>query len=346
MQKTARITRALLVCVLITAATGAVAQQVNVAQAAGQVTDNSGAVIAGATVRMIETQRGIVHSTETDSSGHYILPSLPVGPYRLEAQKESFKTYAQGGIELQVSDHVTLNVVLQAGAVSQVVEVNAGTNAIQTENASVSNVIESKPISELPLNGRYATQLVLTSGASMAAPGGDETGSKSFYSSVVISVAGGQANATNYLLDGGDNNDTFSNVNLPFPFPDALQEFSVETSSLPARNGLHPGGVVNLVTKSGTNRLHGDHAHLHRPEQKPTTFCAISSAAQSAAKLLPTNYSSSPVIRALVNTPRARRARILLHRQLWLVTSPPWLRLDVNRRERQRLLVRRSSATR
>src|SRR5207249_482170 len=98
---------------------------------------------------------------------------------------------------------------------------------------------------------------VLISGASMSAPGGDEVGSKNFYSSVTISVAGGQANGTNYLLDGGDNNDTFSNVNLPFPFPDALQEFSVETSSLPARNGLHPGGVVNLVTKSGTNSFHG-----------------------------------------------------------------------------------------
>jgi len=154
--------------------------------------------------------------------------------------------------------------VLQAGMVNQVVEVSAGAVAIQTEDASVSNVIESKPISELPLNGRYATQLVITSGASMMAPGGDEVGSKSFYSSVTISVAGGQANATNYLLDGGDNNDTFSNVNLPFPFPDALQEFSVETSSLPARNGLHPGGVVNLVTKSGTNGLHGNLFEFYR----------------------------------------------------------------------------------
>jgi hypothetical protein len=73
-----------------------------------------------------------------------------------------------------------------------------------------------------------------------------------------MSVAGGQGNGTNYLLDGGDNNDTFSNVNLPFPFPDALQEFSVQTNALPARNGLHPGGVVNVVTKSGTNQIHGD----------------------------------------------------------------------------------------
>src|SRR5215472_8481680 len=275
MRKTLGITSVLLVCLLMVGATSVFAQQVNVAQASGQVTDTSGAVIAGATVRMIETQRGIVHTVLTDTNGRYVMPGLPVGPYRLEVQKESFKTYVQDGIVLQVNDHVTLNGTLQAGAVSQVVEVNAGATAIQSEGASVSNVIESKPISELPLNGRYATQLVLTSGASMMAPGGDEVGSKSFYSSVVISVAGGQANATNYLLDGGDNNDTFSNVNLPFPFPDALQEFSVETSSLPARNGLHPGGVVNLVTKSGTNALHGNAFEFYRGgafNAKPTAF--------------------------------------------------------------------------
>ncbi len=150
------------------------------------------------------------------------------------------------------------------GSLSETVEVKAAAALIQTENASVSNVVDSQRISELPLNGRYVTQLVLISGASMSAPGGDETGSKNFYSSVTISVAGGQANGTNYLLDGGDNNDTFSNVNLPFPFPDALQEFSVETSSLPARNGLHPGGVVNLVTKSGTNSFHGSAFEFYR----------------------------------------------------------------------------------
>src|SRR5690348_10684038 len=258
-----RVISAMLGCLLI-AAPAALAQQVNVAQASGQVTDNTGAVVPSATVRMIETQRGIVHTAQTDSQGRYVLPGLPVGEYRLEVQKESFKTYVQQGIVLQVNDHVTLNGVLQAGTVSQIVEVNAGAAAVQTEGASVSNVIESKPISELPLNGRYATQLVITSGASMIAPGGDEKGSKNFYSSETISVAGGQANATNYLLDGGDNNDTFSNVNLPFPFPDALQEFSVETSSLPARNGLHPGGVVNLVTKSGTNSLHGSMFEFYR----------------------------------------------------------------------------------
>ncbi|HTD24650.1 MAG TPA: TonB-dependent receptor [Terriglobales bacterium] len=252
------------VVLFASAATLVLAQQINVAQVAGQITDKTGAVIPGASVRMTEVERGVAHTAVTDTGGRYVMPGLPVGAYRLQVQKDSFKTFVQDGIVLQVNDHAMLNIVLEAGAVSQVVEVIGGASTIQTEDASVSNVIESKPIAELPLNGRYATQLVITSGASMMAPGGDETGSKSFYSSVTISVAGGQANATNYLLDGGDNNDTFSNVNLPFPFPDALQEFSVETSSLPAKNGLHPGGVVNLVTKSGTNNLHGNAFEFYR----------------------------------------------------------------------------------
>jgi hypothetical protein len=263
------------ILLLASTATFVFAQQLNVAQISGQVTDSTGAVIPAATVRMTETQRGVVHTAVTDQSGRYVMPGLPVGPYQLQVQKDGFRTYVQSGIELEVGDNITVNTLLKPGMVDQVVEVKAGAAMIQTEEASVANVIESKPISELPLNGRYATQLVLTSGASMMAPGGDETGSKSFYSSVTISVAGGQANATNYLLDGGDNNDTFSNVNLPFPFPDALQEFSVETSSLPARNGLHPGGVVNLVTKSGTNALHGNAFEFYRGgafNAKPVAF--------------------------------------------------------------------------
>ena len=86
----------------------------------------------------------------------------------------------------------------------------------------------------------------------------DLTSSKNYFSADSISVAGGQANGTNYLLDGGEHMDTFSNVNLPFPFPDAIQEFSVQTSSLSAQYGLHAGAVVNAVTKSGTNEFHGD----------------------------------------------------------------------------------------
>jgi len=136
--------------------------------------------------------------------------------------------------------------------------VTGGADMVETQQNAISQVIDNQRMIDLPLNGRQPTQLILISGAAVVAPGGDMTGSKNYASSITISVAGGQANQTNYALDGGDNLDTFSNVNLPIPFPDALQEFSLETSSLPARNGDHPGGLVNVVTKSGTNALHGD----------------------------------------------------------------------------------------
>ena len=129
---------------------------------------------------------------------------------------------------------------------------------VQTQQNTISQVIDQRRIVDLPLNGRDPTQLITISGASINHSDGTNTGSKSFFSSQSISIAGSAGNETNYLLDGGDNNDSFTNVNMPFPFPDALAEFSVETSTLPARNGLHPGGVVNAVTKSGSNQWHGD----------------------------------------------------------------------------------------
>src|SRR5262249_8433042 len=162
------------------------------------------------------------------------------------------------GIELRVGDNIQINVTMRVGAVSERIEVRASTNLVQTQQNTISQVIDQKRIVELPLNGRDPTELITMIGASLNKSDGTNTGSKSFFSSQSISIAGGAGNTTNYLLDGGDNNDSFTNVNMPIPFPDALAEFSVETSTLPARYGLHPGGVVNAVTKSGTNSWHGD----------------------------------------------------------------------------------------
>jgi len=247
-----------LACLFLLSSGRALAQAVANAGVGGQVTDQSGAAVAGATVKMTETERGVPHEATTDSDGRYTIPNLPVGPYRLDATGTGFKTYTQTGIVLQVGDHPAIDVKLDVGAVSETVEVTAGATMVQMEQTSVSQVINQKSIVELPLNGRQATQLVLISGAATVTPAGDMTGSKNYATSITISVGGGQANGTNYLLDGGDNVDTMTNVNLPFPFPDALQEFSVDANALPARNGTQPGGVVNVVTKSGTNGFHGD----------------------------------------------------------------------------------------
>jgi hypothetical protein len=250
--------RILVAAGLLACVSHALGQAVAVAEATGAVVDPSGSSVANASIKMIEVVRGVPHDTKTNGEGRYMLPNLPVGEYRLEASAPGFKTFVQNGIELQVNNHVQLNVALQVGAVSETVEVSAGANLVETQQNAISQVIDQKRMVDLPLNGRQPTQLILISGAAVVAPAGDMTGSKNYASSITISVAGGQANQTNYLLDGGDNLDTFSNVNLPIPFPDALQEFSIETNALPARNGTQPGGVVNAVTKSGSNAFHGD----------------------------------------------------------------------------------------
>ncbi|MBV9085634.1 MAG: carboxypeptidase regulatory-like domain-containing protein, partial [Acidobacteriaceae bacterium] len=234
------------------------AQAVAVAQIAGQVMDATGALVPDAQIRLTQTETGFSRTVTTNAQGSYSLPDLPVGPYVLHVTAPGFKAYEQTGIVLEVGTNIQINATLEVGAVTENVEVSARPSMVETRENSVAQVINERQIVDLPLNGRQPTQLILVSGASTPSPNGNLISSKNYPSSTTMSVAGGQGNATNYLLDGGDNNDTFSNVNLPFPFPDALQEFSVETSSLPARNGLHPGGVVNVLTKSGTNQLHGD----------------------------------------------------------------------------------------
>ena len=233
------------------------AQAVAIAQVSGNVTDQSGSAIPNAQVDMTEVDKQAVHTATTNSQGQYVLPSLPVGPYRMEVKANGFKNYVQTGIVLQVNQNIQVNAVLQVGSISERVEVSAVASMVETKENSISNVVDQQRISELPLNGRQATQLILTLGAAAYGDAGD-TGSKTFYSSTRISVAGGQGNGTAYLLDGGDNTDAMSNVNLPFPFPDALQEFSVETSAVSSRFGIHPGATVNVVTKSGSNSFHGD----------------------------------------------------------------------------------------
>ncbi|MEP6537489.1 MAG: carboxypeptidase regulatory-like domain-containing protein [Bryobacteraceae bacterium] len=250
--------RAALLCALCFGmGVSAYAQSVAIAEVSGTVTDPGGGRIVGAQVTMTETGKQTSRTTPSDESGRYTLANLPVGPYRLDVSAPGFKSYTRSGLVLQVNNNIQLDVVMQIGAVSEKVEVTAAASLVETKENSISNVVDQQRISELPLNGRQVTQLILTLGAAVYGDSGD-TGSKTFYSSTRISVAGGQGNGTAYLLDGGDNTDAMSNVNLPFPFPDALQEFSVETSAVSSRFGIHPGATVNVVTKSGSNALHGN----------------------------------------------------------------------------------------
>ncbi len=240
-----------------TAAPRANAQAVGSGQIQGIVADSTGAAVPSATVEALQQDSGLRRVVTSGSDGGYNLPNLPVGPYQLSASKAGFNTYRQTGILIQVGNNLQINLTLQVGGVTQTVQVDAQASMVQTEDQSVSQVIDAQRVIDLPLNGRQATQLILLSGAATVAPNGDNVGSKNYPSEVSLSVAGSQGTQTEYLMDGADNTDSFSNVNLPFPFPDALEEFSVQTSGLAAQYGFHPGAVVNIVTRQGANAFHG-----------------------------------------------------------------------------------------
>ena len=244
------------ICLILTAVY-AWSQGISTSQVSGVVRDASGSVVPGAQIRLTEADTGALHSTVSNADGQYTLSNLPVGHYNLEVSKQGFATFVQNGIELQVNTNPVINVTLQVGSISQEVVVQATASMVETHQSSVGQVIDQRSVVELPLNGRQATDLIVLSGTTNPAPAGDLNTNKN-YPTVTLSVAGGLANGMSYLMDGGTHNDPFNNLNLPFPFPDALQEFKVETSALPAQYGQHAAAAVNVITKSGTNQLHGD----------------------------------------------------------------------------------------
>jgi hypothetical protein len=246
------------IMILVLAAHGhAAAQAVAGSQLSGVVRDTQGAAIPGVEVTATKTDTGTVRTVFTGGDGAFTLPNLPVGPYQLKVVLQGFNTYIRDGIVLQVGSNPEVNVTLAVGQISEQVTVTANTTLVETRNTGVGQLIDNQRVMELPLNGRQATELIFLSGLATSAPAGDLNTNKNF-PTVTISVAGGQANGITFIMDGGTHNDPFNNLNLPTPFPDALQEFKVETSALPARYGHHAASAVNLVTKSGSNQIHGD----------------------------------------------------------------------------------------
>ncbi len=233
------------------------AQVAGTASLQGTITDSTGAVIPNAAITLTNTATQIKRSATSDGSGLYNFPNVAIGTYSLSVTEAGFQSYTQTNIVLEVGSSIAVNVKMTVGEASQRIEVKAEALALQTEDSSFKQTIDEKTVTEMPLNGRLMTDLITLSGGSAPAPGGDMVGSKNFATSKSISIAGGAGNETTYRLDGGDNMDYMTNVNLPFPFPDAVNQFSVETTALGAQQGQHPGGLVNVVTKSGTNQWHG-----------------------------------------------------------------------------------------
>jgi hypothetical protein len=219
----------------------------------GRVTDESGAVLPGVTVTATQTDTGLTRSVVTDGNGRYVMPNLPTGPYRLEVGLQGFRTYVQTGIVLQVAATPTINAVLSVGSLEETVSVEAAAPLVDVRSTGISEVVEQERILELPLQGRQVTDLIVLAGAAVQ----QAPNNKSQPGSVLTGVAGSLPFGVAYLLDGASHNNPYDNLNMPLPFPDALQEFRVATSGLSADNGVHSGGSVNAVTKSGTNAFHG-----------------------------------------------------------------------------------------
>src|SRR5437667_4601553 len=189
----------------------------------------------------------------TKETVSYVLPNLAVGPYKLEAALPGFRTFLQTGIVLQVNGSPVVNPVLEVGQVSEQVEVQANAAMVETRNAGVGQVIENQRILELPLNGRQVSDLITLAGAAVqTATSRTQNGSAEAY----IQVGGALGYAVDYTLDGASHINFVTGANMPLPFPDALQEFKVETSGVNAQHGT--ASAVGGVTKSGTNELHGD----------------------------------------------------------------------------------------
>jgi len=231
------------------------AQTASTAQITGTVTDQSGAVLPGAEVTATQTDTGISRNALSNETGTYVLPNLPVGPYRLEVSLPGFRSYVRTGIVLQVNSNPVINVTLQVGQVSETVEVQANAALVETRSTGVGTVIENQRILELPLNGRQATDLIFLAGAAVQT---SQSPAWAMKTGVNISVAGGQGYGVAYALDGASHSNFYDATGMPLPFPDALQEFKVATSTQDAQQGVHSGAAVNGVTKSGTNEFHGD----------------------------------------------------------------------------------------
>ncbi len=234
--------------------------QFTTARVNGTVADASGGALAGATVTVEQPATGFMRTTTSDNSGEFLFPTLPVGQYQITVTLNGFSTYTQQGITLATNQNVTLPIQLKVGSVDQKLTVTVNATLVTTDSATLGQLIGQKDIVGLPLNNRYVQQLVfLVPGAQNVTASYCAANCEGgvFPSEQYAKINGAGANGVSYQLDGADYNDTYINTNLPFPNPDAIQDFNVLTDNMSAVYGDAIGAIVNISLKSGTNSIHG-----------------------------------------------------------------------------------------
>jgi Carboxypeptidase regulatory-like domain/TonB-dependent Receptor Plug Domain len=222
----------------------------------GTVTDASGSAVAGAQVTLINEGTNTTREAQSSANGEYLFLEVPVGSYEVDVVQAGFKKYQRKGIVLVLNEIATVDIALQVGGATETVEVTGAPPVIDTTTTQLGAVMTDQSVRELPLSSRNTYQLL------QLQPGvQSQLGADLFYGSNnpgVVSVNGGRGRSNNYMVNGGDGNDIFVNTPAIQPSPDAIEEFRVLTNTFDAEYGRNSGSVVNVVTKSGTNSVHGD----------------------------------------------------------------------------------------
>jgi hypothetical protein len=247
-------TRWLIVLLCLGLCTTGVAQSTG-GRILGRVADNTGAVLGGVKVTLVNEATGVTTDTQTNSAGDYGFPQVAVGSYRLEFDQTGFKKSIQRGVALDLNQVLTINAILQVGATQETVEVTSEAPLVDTTSTQLGAVMDQRSVSNLPLNARDTYQLLQLQPGVQGVGGSDL-----FYGSNqagAVSVNGGRGRSNNFNVNGGDGNDLFVNSPAIQPTPDSIQEFRVLSNTFDAEYGRNSGAVINVVTKSGTNSWHG-----------------------------------------------------------------------------------------
>jgi hypothetical protein len=233
--------------------------QLTTASISGTLTDSTGATVPGAAISAVETSTGAIARANANGEGFYVLSGIVPGQYRLRVEKEGFQAYVREGIMVEVNRPVNVDVTLQVGATTQTLTVSSATEQVNLRSQTISYEVTRQMVTELPLNGRNILQLM------QLAPDAGPTASSSYQqpasrpenTNAYVGASGSRGNATAFYLDGAINEDALTEIANIFPNPDAIQEFSFETNNYSAKFAGRGGGVMNAVTRGGTNQFHG-----------------------------------------------------------------------------------------
>src|SRR6266851_751044 len=224
----------------------------------GHVVDPSGAVLPGVKVTLVNEGTSVSRDSKTNESGDYDFVEVPVGTYRLEFDLTGFKKNVRRGVSLDINQVITLNMTMQVGATQEVVDVTSEAPLVETTSTQLGAVVGDRAVSELPLNSRDTYQFLQLQPGVMSTVGSSNSVVYGSSNAGAVSVNGGRGRSNNFSVNGGDANDQFVNLPTVQPSPDSIEEFRVLTNTFDAEYGRNSGSVVNVVTKSGTNSVHGN----------------------------------------------------------------------------------------